>query len=266
MIKDIFCLCESNQNEAELLALDSERYLANVKEDGVRCLAIKKGTDVFLVGRGNTIYKNFREVVETLSKIEGDFIIDGEVISVENDFGKLQSRVLTKDKNKILALEKTIPIKFMVFDILELNGNSLMRLPLRERLVNLENLLFKQQNSYLELCKYAGVKEMLEFVKSKTYEGVVVKDLNSQYESKRSKAWIKYKLFHETTLTITAFTENPKGIRATADDGTAVQIAGLQSNEVKYKILQEGFATINIQYLTKSKDGKFRFPSYRSLA
>ena len=74
-----------------------------------------------------------------------------------------------------------------------------------------------------------------------------------------------YKLFKETTITITGYTENPKGIRATDSEGNAVQIAGFQSNEVKQKLHQNGYVTIAIQYLQKTKENRFRFISYRGL-
>jgi len=266
MNKDILMLCESIHDEADVLKLDNKKFIANIKYDGCRVMAIKKGEDIVLFGRGDTIYNSkFKEVVEELKQIKEDFIIDGEIISIDDDFGKLQKRVLTKDLKKIAQLQKDIPIKYMIFDIISIDGRSIKDEALKNRIEILNDLFKNYSFNNIESVEYGDISLMLQKAKDKNGEGIIIKDINGTYESKRSKNWIKYKLFKETTLTITGFTENNAGIRGTDNEDNAVQISGHNSDEVKAVMEKNGYCEILVQYLSISKDGKMRFPSYRGL-
>lgn len=261
----LLMLCESCQDENELNKLDRARYKANLKFDGERIMAIKKDKDILLVNRRNNIVNfKFQEVVRELKLLEGDFIVDGEIISFDDDFTKLQRRALTKDLKKIEQLEKEIPVKYVVFDILSIGEKSVMSMPLRERVILLQNLIV--QGQHIEIAYYGEIDNMLSFAIENDREGIVIKDMNASYESKRSKAWLKHKLFKETTLTITGFTDNNAGIRATDDKENVVQIAGHHAVEVKQVLQSNGYANVIVQYLEKTKEGRLRFPSYKRLS
>jgi len=264
--KDIFMLCESIQEPSELAKLDRTRYKANIKYDGERVMSVKRGSEIILFNRrGNIITKKFNEVVEAFKKIPSDFMIDGEIIDFSNNFNLLSRRALTKDLDKIKALEQEIPVKFMAFDILSYNNKNVMNEPLTKRNEILNDILKENTSQNLEVVEYGEIDEMLDKAKRENGEGIVIKDMNGVYESKRSKNWIKHKLFHETTLTITGYTENPKGIRATDNKENAVQISGYQSDEVKNLLDSVGYCEVFIQYLSQSAEGRYRFPSYRGL-
>jgi len=272
--KDLFMLCESiptNDKEQLQEYCENKSYIGNIKYDGERCIMIKTSDKLIMLSRGgNVITYKFDDITEDIN-CEDNFIIDGEIISIDGDFGKLQSRALTQDRNKIKNLIKTIPVTYKVFDILSLNDKVLMNEPLSERLEYLDYLFKKNfdkaEVSHIEKCEYGDINKLLNEVIEKEGEGIIVKDLSASYENgKRSKAWLKYKLFKETTITITSFTENPKGIKGETDDGIVkVQISGRQADEVKREFENNGYATINIQYLSQSENGKFRFPSFRNV-
>ena len=273
-IKKLFQLCESiptkDTEQLEQYAQDNN-YIGNQKYDGERCVMIKTSEKLIMVSRGgNIITYKFPDIADEIN-CEDNFIIDGEIISLDGDFSKLLTRALTSKPNKIKDLVNTIPVKFMVFDILSLNDKVLMNEPLSKRLESL-NYLFeknfdKAEVSKIEKCKYGDIKELWNEVIENDDEGIIVKDLNATYENgKRSKGWLKYKNFKETTITITSLTDNPKGVRGETDEGIKVQIAGNNADEVKREFENKGEATINIQYLSQSENGKFRFPSYRGLA
>jgi hypothetical protein len=153
----------------------------------------------------------------------------------------------------------------MAFDILSYDNKNIMNEPLTYRNKILKIILEFNTGKNLEIVEYGEIDEMLDKAKSDNGEGIVIKDMNGVYESKRSKNWIKHKLFHETTLTITGYTENNAGIRATDNKENAVQISGYQSNEVKSILDNVGYCEVFIQYLSQSKEGRYRFPSYRGL-
>ena len=270
--KELFQLCESiptkDTEQLNQYATD-KNYIGNQKFDGERCIMIKTNEDLIMLNRGgNVITYKFPDITENIS-CEDNFIIDGEIISLNGDFSNLLTRALTQNKEKIKDLVNTIPVKFMVFDILRLNDKVLMNEPLRNRVEILKGFMDKNfnNNDKVEVCKYGDIKELWEEVIKNDDEGIIIKDLNATYENgKRSKGWLKYKNFKEATITITSFTENNKGIRGETDEGIKIQIAGSNTAEVLNEFENKGCATINIQYLSQSKsNGKYRFISYRGL-
>jgi len=269
-VGDILMLCESIQEPSELASLDRSKWKANIKYDGERVGIVKKGSEVMLFNRrSNILNYKFNEVVEAVKKIPFDFLIDTEIINIDNsvggNFNLLSRRALTKDKSKIALLEKEIPVKAIVFDIISFSGKSYMNEPLSYRMEVLNDLMKFNTSESLEVVKFEEIDSCLKRVVEGEGEGIVIKKMDSCYESRRSKSWCKHKLFHETTITITGFTENPAGIRATDNQDNAVQISGNQSTEVKQILQSVGYASINVQYLTKSKEGRMRFPSFRGL-
>jgi len=264
--KKNFMLCQSI-TEQELEHLDRNRWKANIKFDGERVIAVKKGEDIFLLNRrGNIITQQFREVVNELKAIKHDFIIDGEVVSFDLKFNSLQRRALTKDIYKREQLEKIIPVKYMVFDVISIDGTDMRREKLKDRVCSINRLLgLGTAFNHIERVVYDEIDNLYAIAIENNYEGIVVKDMESLYEGCRSHSWVKRKLFKEGYITITAYSVNPKGIRATDNLGNAVQIAGTNGTMVKEIIDTNGYAEISIQYLEKTKEERYRFISYRGL-
>jgi len=259
--KKDFMLCHST-DEKESSTLDPEVWKANYKWDGERIIAIvDKGSILLLNRRG--LFKNaqFREVIEELKTLP-DCILDGEIISKDNNFNKLQSRAGTQDVNKLALLEKTIPVDYMVFDVLMAEGKLLTQEKLKDRIKHL-NLI--QNFEHLKPCVYGNIQIMLESAKQKSMEGIIIKNMNSPYLNKRSWDWLKLKLWKEAEININSYTINNAGIRTEDSLGNAVQISGSQSEGVKKILDTQGYATIYVQYLEKTVNGKMRFPSYRGL-
>lgn len=263
--KELFMLCQST-NEDEALKLDNERYKANIKYDGERVISVIINHDVIMVNRrGNILNFKFKDVEEELKKLPNT-ILDGEIITEDDNFNKLQKRALTKNPKLILKLTKEIKVNYMLFDILKLEDENLFSKPLKERVLILNKIVDTSKFNILKLVAYDGIKPLLEKAKNELREGIIVKDMLSVYENKRSNNWKKLKLFKETTITITKYEENNKGIRAEDNLGNAVQIAGTQSIEVKNILDLQGSCEIYIQYLTQSEETKrYRFPSFRQI-
>ncbi len=87
----------------------------------------------------------FPEIVEAAEKIKvKDAIFDGEAIGVDPKSGKFlpfQETAQRKRKHGIIDMAKKIPLKYFAFDILYLNGESLLGKSFRERRKILENCL-----------------------------------------------------------------------------------------------------------------------------
>jgi ATP-dependent DNA ligase len=220
--------------------------------------------------RGHICNFQFEEVVEDLTKMPNG-IYDGEVISEDDVFNKLQKRSGTRDRRKQVELRKEIPVKYMVFDLLNFNKQYITSKPLRERIEILKkvfeefNKKFTDKKPCIEMAEFKPIKEMLEKAHKEDREGIIIKNLISIYEHKRTKTWLKCKFFEEATIKICRYTENNKGIRAEDDIGNCVQIAGEQSKEVKHLLDTQKEVEIFVQYLEKTVEGKLRFISYRGL-
>jgi len=252
--------------EAEALTLDTDRYKANIKFDGERIITLVLKGDVVMINRNGKICNyHFREVEAELKGL-GDCVIDGEVISLDDDFSKLQRRALTQNLQKIKQLEIDIPVKYMVFDCLMLGSEDLRNKPLMERLESISKLI-GDNHAHLGKVGYEAIQTQLEIAKREGREGIIIKDMKAKYEGKRGEAWRKLKFFQEAVITFQKYTSNPKGIRVETNDGlVACQVSGKQSEEIQHKLDTNGSVDIYIQYLTKSADGHLRFPSCRGIA
>jgi ATP-dependent DNA ligase len=262
--KSIFMLCKS-MTEEEIKTIDTFNLTANIKYDGERILAIKDNDTIILFNRGgNIVNTNFREVAEDLKQIEGDFILDGEIISRDDDFTKLMTRARVTNKERLKQREIDVKIKYMIFDILVKDKKEMFSLKLSERLEELKQLLLNFNSPNVEIAEYGDVNNMFDRAKNEKREGIIIKNINGFYEcGKRSDFWVKVKFFKEEVFTAINYEENPKGIKVIDKLGRSVQISGEQHKEVKDILEQKGEVDIEIQYLTKSSNGNYRFPSYK---
>jgi len=211
----------------------------------------------------NSIY---REVIEDFKQMPFDFILDSEIITEDNLFNSLQHRSNLSNEEKIIEAIKKYPIKCMVFDIIRLKDNDLRTMPLNERVLILEELFCEFKFNKVEMVKYyEDLNALYSFAKSKQLEGIVLKAISSNYESRRSNSWLKLKFFKETNLRVQRYTINNAGIRVEDYNDNACQIQGLKSNIVKDEIDNNGYCDIVVQYLEKTKNNKLRFISYKGL-
>jgi len=276
--KDDFQLCESATEEDLKTGTFKDGYSykeadwkAQVKFDGERIMCAVIDKDVILINRrGKPCNFHFEDVVENVKALElPDCIIDGEIISRDDDFSKLQRRALTKSAAKIAVLREEIPVKYMVFDVLQIGGVAITNKPLRERLVLLKELFAGREivleKGFVELAETGSVNDMLEKAHKEDREGVIIKHLDGIYEGKRSRNWRKVKFFLEGLLMVTKYEENPKGLTVEDNDGNRVAVLGAQHKAVKDAIDKNGQVEIQIQYLEKTAEGRLRFPSFRGL-
>jgi hypothetical protein len=86
----------------------------------------------------------------------------------------------------------------------ELNGKSLARVALNERLTSLRGLISADCGvDFLPAYSFAEFRAFWEQHKAEqNFEGVVLKDLRSGYEDKRSRAWLKVKSRKEFVLRV----------------------------------------------------------------
>ena len=262
--KDLM-LCEK-MTEEEIPNLVGE-YKANIKYDGERLAVIKKGEDVFLLNRaGREKSFIYPEIYEDFKKVKGDFVLDGEVITTDELFNTLQHRSNLGKREKIEEARTKYPIKYVAFDILFLASEDLRNKPLKQRVEFLNGFKDEVKDLRIEIVEYGEIKEMLDRAKANDGEGILVKNMNGFYEGRRSKNWLKLKLFKEAEIQINSYTINNAGIRCEDDYGNAVQVSGQQHHEVREILDRVGYCNIVIQYLEKTKlNNRYRFISFKGI-
>jgi len=169
------------------------------KWDGFRCLAQRDGGEVTLTSKsGKPLARYFPEVVDMLSSVKAKrFLLDGVLIIPVGDvlsFDALQMR-LHPAESRVRRLSKETPAELMVFDLLELDGESLTELPLRQRRKHLENFYRKNAVPGLELSPMTCDRDVaLDWLQRSggALDGVIAKRSDQEYRS-GERAMIKVK-------------------------------------------------------------------------
>jgi bifunctional non-homologous end joining protein LigD len=186
-------------------------WMYELKFDGIRAIAVKIDKKVSLLSRNeNELVRRFPEIVEAIKSLPArECVIDGEVVALDEEgrssFQLLQSLEMEGRKS---------PLRFYVFDLLQLDGKSLLRLPLTQR----KDLLEKLCENIGEPIRFSGeigsdATKLLTEVKRRGLEGLIGKQRNSLYEpGRRSGAWIKLKCVNEQEFVIGGYTP-PQGSR-----------------------------------------------------
>jgi bifunctional non-homologous end joining protein LigD len=163
-------------------------WLHEIKHDGFRVIARKKGSQVRLYSRpGNDLTHRFSLIVETLIRLRSrSCIIDGEAVACDDNGVSSFDLVRYHRANERIFL--------YAFDLIELNGGDLRPDPLEGRKATLEMILAKagpgiRFNEHME----GDGETVFRHACKLGLEGIVSKRKDSAYRSGRSPDWVKMK-------------------------------------------------------------------------
>src|SRR5262245_15012994 len=184
---------------------DDPDWLFEVKWDGFRVEAVVDGASVRLWTRGEKDASQFYfgPFLDPPSWIAAkQAVVDGEVIALdehgEPDFALLQARIKGRGK-----LAEPNPFVYEVFDLLHLDGRSLLDEPLEERRRLLTSLVQPDPRVRLSEHIEADGIAFFEAAKVRRLEGIMAKDRRAPYvPGKRSDRWQKVKLRPEQELVV----------------------------------------------------------------
>ncbi|MBO6960466.1 MAG: ATP-dependent DNA ligase [Prochlorococcus marinus CUG1438] len=183
------------------------------KYDGIRIQLIKRAGNVSLWTRGQELVnESFPELVEKMSYIKDDFVLDGELLvwdfkeQIAFDFSLLQKRINRKSPTRSIQIK--YPIIFIAYDLLEINGRDIREIKLENRRIELEKYFSKWKNKtennisdIFKICDLIYPKDWSDALNYKlksrenNTEGLIIKKKNSIYASGRKKGiWWKYKV------------------------------------------------------------------------
>ncbi len=149
----------------------------------------------------------FPELMQIDQEIEAESVIlDAEAVGYDPETKKLlpfQMTITRKRKHGVADAIKTIPLRFFVFDIMYLNGVSLINKPLSERRIMLEKILrsgnILSLNEQIETDVPEVIREYHGRQLALGLEGVLVKKVNGTYDPGRSGFnWVKLKEVENT--------------------------------------------------------------------
>ncbi len=186
-------------------------WLFEVKWDGYRVEAVlRDGVARLWTRNRQDAARYFPELAAAAGWIEAtDAIVDGEVVALDESgrphFSLLQDRtgIRTGRAAGTKRPGSPAPIVYQAFDLLHLDGRSLLQVPLDER----KRLLRSRLRPH-PLVRYAGHVEadgeaFFEAARAQGLEGIVAKLRRSPYEpDRRSRSWLKLKVRREQEVVV----------------------------------------------------------------
>jgi bifunctional non-homologous end joining protein LigD len=171
-----------------------------VKWDGVRAIAYAQP------GRLRLESRNLNEITAAYPEVRGllgnlgmrEVVLDGEIVAFDEQgrpsFERLQRRMHVTSPSAVRRLMGSTPVVYAIFDLLYLDGHSLMGLSYAERRERLEALALSGPAWRVPGAHPAGGARLLEATRVQGLEGIVAKRLDSRYEpGRRTGAWLKIK-------------------------------------------------------------------------
>ena len=193
-------------------AFDDPGFQFEPKWDGVRSLAVCNDRTVHFSRLGNEITDGYPELGALHRRLVAtDAILDGEIVAFENgvpSFQRLQQRMHVRDRRQLEQLMKSVPVVFMAFDIIYLDGRDLTNLILEERRVLLEEVVVADDHLQVSPAIRNDGIALFEAAKAQNLEGILAKRLTSTYRpSARSKDWLKIKTVFDLDAVVVGWTD-----------------------------------------------------------
>ena len=177
---------------------DDGAWAYEIKWDGIRAIVYCQPGRIRIESRNHNDltsgYPELRGLVEVLGSRAA--VLDGELVAFDEhglpSFGRLQQRMHLSD----LAARRRaaeIPVVYVIFDILHLDGRSTIRLPYRDRRALLDGLGLAGRAWGTPESQTGGGRDLLAATAERGLEGIIGKRAQSRYESRRSSDWVKWK-------------------------------------------------------------------------
>ena len=197
------------------LPADSEGWAFEIKWDGVRAILFVEGGRVRAQSRNDLdVTVSFPELAD-IGKFLGmtTCVLDGEIVALGDDgrpsFSRLQRRMHVSNQREAKRRSTSDPVSFVAFDLLYIDGHSLMDAPYDERRERLEALhLTGETFTTTESFRDVSGPDILQATVENGLEGVVAKRRSSPYRpGRRSPDWTKVKSFRTQEVVIGAWTD-----------------------------------------------------------
>ncbi|MDQ1579470.1 MAG: bifunctional non-ous end joining protein LigD [Microbacteriaceae bacterium] len=201
---------------------DEEDWAFEMKWDGIRAIATVDQSGLRLTSRnGNDLTIGYPDLEELIDLVGAhSAVLDGEIVALDAngrpDFGRLQGRMHLTKPADVERSVTSIPVHYMLFDLLELDGRSLLKSEYNERRAALGELVTPTPTSRIQVPPaFTGdLGDAMESSLALGLEGVVAKLRDSRYVvGRRTHSWIKLK-HHRTQEVVVGGWRPGQGRRA----------------------------------------------------
>lgn len=255
---------------------DDSRYITELKLDGIRFIySVDMAGKVRMYTRHkNEVTARFPEL--TALGLPPGTVLDGELI-VSDDAGKPDFEAVM---SRFMSRKSSTPIGYVVFDVLQRDGQSTTKLPLLERKEILAELIptdtpLLAKSQFIEgngVAYYEAVRE-------NALEGIVLKRKDSRYEvGKRSANWLKVVNYQFADVFVTGYRRKDFGWSLKFADGSYAGVMELGvpadarrrvyslpvAHESKDFAYLEQPLHVRVKYRNLTKAGLLRLPSFVS--
>jgi bifunctional non-homologous end joining protein LigD len=204
-----------------------EGWLFEVKFDGYRALAYVRGGEAELRSRtGNDLTQRFGGVARAIEAAvrTPDCVLDGEICALDEE-GRPSFSAMQKG-------ETGTPIVYYAFDVLEVERESLLELPLVERHGRLGELVDRRRRGVRVSEFFSDGPALFRAAEEQGLEGVVAKRADSRYQpGRRTRDWLKVKTHGRQEFLVVGYTRG-QGRRARAFG--ALVLAVREGDELAY--------------------------------
>ncbi|MFT4174818.1 MAG: ATP-dependent DNA ligase [Rhodocyclaceae bacterium] len=223
-----FFLAQSLQGAPQASLGDATEWLAEWKWDGIRGQLVKRGGLTQLWSRGDElITERFPEIMHMAQALPDGCVLDGELIAWQGEaplpFARLQTRITRKRLSPRLLAE--VPVAFIAYDLLEVDGTDVRTLPMLARRERLAELVRHTDVPTLKLSPAIPVTDwpqlaaMRAQARERGAEGLMLKRLDSAYGVGRTKReargeWWKWKLDPMSVDAVLVYAQRGHGRRA----------------------------------------------------
>jgi bifunctional non-homologous end joining protein LigD len=187
----------------------SDDWAYEIKWDGVRAIGYAEGGRLRLESRnGNNITPRYPEL-RALGRALGthEAILDGEVVALDESgrpsFQRLQRRMHLTSEGMVRRLSQSEPVVYMIFDLLWLDGRSLLGETYDERRARLAELELAGPTWQAPAHHVGNGAALLSASKAQGLEGLVAKRRDCPYiPGRRSPGWVKVKNVRTTDVVV----------------------------------------------------------------
>jgi bifunctional non-homologous end joining protein LigD len=184
-----------------------------MKWDGVRAIVYAEDGQLAAFSRNDRdVTVSYPEVAAVGPALGGiDAVLDGELVAFDPatgrpSFGTLQNRMHVAERATAARLAARIPVTYVVFDVLRLQGQSTLKLAYRDRRALLEQLELGGEHLQTTPVFPGAETPAADVWRASTeqgMEGVIAKRLDSPYEpGRRSPYWRKVKHFLDQEIVV----------------------------------------------------------------
>jgi bifunctional non-homologous end joining protein LigD len=180
-----------------------------IKWDGVRTIAYSQPGELRLESRNlNDVTDRYPELARLGRALSShSVILDGEIVALDGSgrpsFGTLQTRMQVSSRVQARRLMKDTPVTYMIFDLLWLDGHSVMGFTYAERRELLSALELNGESWQTPEHTVGEGRALLQASTEQGLEGVMAKRLDSIYQpGARSRSWVKIKSVRRQELVV----------------------------------------------------------------